>query len=261
MKIAVFSDVHSNSTALKKTIDMIERENVNEVVFLGDLLTYGCNVIETIDLLMKFSNERKVHFIKGNHDQIYFDMQDGKNFQYKPFPEFILESALYTGDKLECKLHELFQWKQSITIGNVLFSHANALGDGNWSYLNNDQEIIDTASVILQKGYLGGVFGHTHRPKLSIYQIGNDIQNLSVIGLKQLIIPYVDKCFVANSGSVGQPRGIESSILFIDINLNNSHVELEVKTISYNKSEHCENIKSSTLSQITKDKLISYYKN
>lgn len=259
MKVAVFSDVHSNSFALKNAIDVIEKECVDEVVFLGDLLTYGCNVQETIDLLVDYSKKRKITFIKGNHDQIYFDMQDGKDFQYKPFPDFILESALYTGDKLESNLIDLFQWKESVTIGNVFFTHANALGYGNWSYLNKDNEIIDTASILSEKGYLGGIFGHTHRPKLSVYQGTDDIQDLSIIGRKQLIKPSIGKCFVANPGSIGQPRGIESSVLLI--NINKSDVELEVKTISYDVDMHCDNIQSSTLSGATKDKLISYYKN
>jgi len=259
MKIAIFSDVHSNSLALEKTLEVVELENVDEVVFLGDLLTYGCNIQETINLLIRYSQKRKIHFIKGNHDQIYFDMQAGVEFQYKPFPDFILESALYTGEQLQSNLHELFQWKESVTIGNVFFSHANALEYGNWSYLNKDQEIMDTASILSQKGYLGGVFGHTHRPKLSIYQNGDDIQELPIIGEKQLISPSIGKCFVANPGSIGQPRGMESSVLLIDIN--KTGVKLEVKTISYDVDKHCEDIQSSTLSKATKDKLISYYKN
>ena len=259
MKIAILSDIHSNSLALEKAIEAVELENVDEVVFLGDLLTYGCSVQETIQLLKRYSEKRKVHFIKGNHDQIYFDMQDGKDFEYKPFPDFILESALYTGEQLESNLYDLFEWKESVTIGNVFFTHANALGYGNWSYLNKDQEIIDTASILSKKGYLGGVFGHTHRPKLSVYHDSDDIQDLSIISCKQLILPSLGKCFVANPGSIGQPRGMESSVLLI--NINKSDVELEVKTIAYNVDMHCDYIQSSTLSDATKDKLISYYKN
>jgi predicted phosphodiesterase len=259
MKIAVFSDVHSNSFALEKAIEAIELESADEIVFLGDLLTYGCNVQDTINLLVDYSKKRKVHFIKGNHDQIYFDMQANKDFQYKPFPDFILEYVLYTCYQLKVNLHELFNWKESVVIENIIFSHANALGYGNWSYLDKDHEIIETARIISQKGYLGGVFGHTHRPKLSIYQDSDDIQDLPIIGNKSLIKPLLVKCFITNPGSVGQPRGMEPSVLFI--NINHSDVELEVKTISYDVSRHCEHIESSTLSKTTKDKLISYYKN
>ena len=259
MKIAVFSDVHSNSFALEKAIEEIELENSDEIVFLGDLLTYGCNVQDTIKLLVDYSKNRHVHFIKGNHDQIYFDMQENKDFKYKPFPDFILESVLYTGEQLKSNLHDIFHWKESVVIENIYFSHANALGYGNWSYLNKDNEIIETAQIISKSGYLGGVFGHTHRSKLSVYKNGDDIQEFPIVRNKSLINHSLGKCFIANSGSVGQPRGMESSVLFITIN--DSDVELEVKPLSYDLSRHCENIGSSDLSKKTKDKLISYYKN
>lgn len=259
MKVAVLSDVHSNSYSLEKAIEAIELECVDEVVFLGDLLTYGCNIQESIDLLTAYSKRTKVHFIKGNHDQIYFDMQAGKEFQYKPFPDFILESVLYTGKKLEQNLHDIFQWRESIVIGNIFFSHANALGYGNWSYLNNEHEILNTSRVVTEMGFQGGVFGHTHRPNLTILQDSDDIINLPIIGKKVVFSSKPGKCFIANPGSVGQPRGMPPSVLFIDIN--HLDFELEVRTISYDVNRHCEKIKSSILSKPTKEKLISYYKN
>ncbi|WP_210455356.1 metallophosphoesterase family protein [Vibrio crassostreae] len=259
MKIAVLSDVHSNSYALEKAIEAIELENVDEVVFLGDLLTYGCNVQDSIELLTAYSRKRKVHFIKGNHDQIYFDMQAGKDFQYKPFPDFILESALYTAKQLEHDLKNTFKWRESVVISNVFFSHANALGYGDWSYLNNVQDIMDTSKVIFKRGYLGGVFGHTHRPNLIFCRDGKDIKNIPIIGNKVVFSSIPGKCFIANPGSVGQPRGMEPSVLFIDIN--HFSLEFEVREISYDVNSHCENIESSMLSKPTKEKLLSYYKN
>jgi len=232
---------------------------VDEIVFLGDLLTYGCNVQDTIDLIFEYSKKRKVHFIKGNHDQIYFDMQANNDFQYKPFPDFILESALHTYEHLRTNLRERFHWKESLVISNVYLSHANGLGYGNWGYLNKVNEIIETAKFILKKGYLGGVFGHTHRSRLSVYYNTEDMHDVPIIEGKSSIEPLSGKCFIANSGSVGQPRGAQPSILFI--NIERSVVRVNVQPIYYNVSKHCESILLSTLSKETKNKLISYYEN
>ena len=259
MRIAIISDVHSNSSALREALNIINLEDIDETVFLGDLLTYGCDVNETIEQLMTFSSMNKTHFIKGNHDQIYFDMQRGTEFQYKPFPKFILESALYTGELLKNNLIDLFEWKESTVIGNVFFSHANALKYGNWSYLNTDDEIIETAKIILENGYSGGVFGHTHRPKLSKYNNLNIIQDVPFNGNVIKFPSKVGKCFVANPGSVGQPRGMQPSLLFM--NISESDVGLEIKTINYDVSSHIDTIETSKLTQTTKTKLISYYKN
>lgn len=40
MRIAVFSDIHSNLPALKAVLFDIEKEHVNKVICLGDLIGY-----------------------------------------------------------------------------------------------------------------------------------------------------------------------------------------------------------------------------
>jgi len=42
MKIAVISDIHSNADALKLSIDSLKSKNIDLTIFLGDLLSYGC---------------------------------------------------------------------------------------------------------------------------------------------------------------------------------------------------------------------------
>ena len=76
-KVIVISDIHSNAKSLEITFDKIINENFDLVVILGDLLTYGAEPNKTINLLKSFSKENECVFIKGNHDQFYFDIEDG----------------------------------------------------------------------------------------------------------------------------------------------------------------------------------------
>lgn len=64
MKIAVFSDVHGNIVALENAFEDMKKRGVNNVVCLGDLVGYGPNPNEVIDLI----REKNITNIRGNYD-------------------------------------------------------------------------------------------------------------------------------------------------------------------------------------------------
>ena len=63
-RLAVLSDIHGNYPALKAVIDDIDGNNVDEIICLGDMVGYYCQVNECIDLMRK----RNIHCLLGNHD-------------------------------------------------------------------------------------------------------------------------------------------------------------------------------------------------
>lgn len=67
MKIAVFSDIHSNLQALEAVIEDIKNQNVDRIICLGDILSKGPNPRECLDLVM----ENNIEMILGNHE-LYF---------------------------------------------------------------------------------------------------------------------------------------------------------------------------------------------
>src|SRR3989338_9997626 len=64
MKIAIIADVHSNLEALEGVLKDISNKNVDEIICLGDLVGYGANPNEVIELIKK----KNIKCIKGNHD-------------------------------------------------------------------------------------------------------------------------------------------------------------------------------------------------
>ncbi|NOI82320.1 metallophosphoesterase family protein [Vibrio tubiashii] len=255
MRVAVFSDVHSNFYALKAALEEIRTASVERVVFLGDLLTYGCDVNSTIELLQEFSDSAHVNFVYGNHDKIYFDKQDGEIYKYKPFPLFLDESICYTHDTLGCRLKEEFDWKQSLIIEKVFFSHANTLGNDNWSYLNSTEELQKAGMDLTQQSLSGGVFGHTHRSKIHRYSSSGL--------LSEQPCRYLHQCnehevFIANAGSIGQPRGKDASYLLLEFM--SSSILIEQCFFGYEVEKHINSIVRSKLSQATKNKLMSFFK-
>jgi predicted phosphodiesterase len=61
---AIISDIHSNFEALQAVLADIERHKVDEIYCLGDVVGYGPNPRECVDLVMNC----KVVLL-GNHDQ------------------------------------------------------------------------------------------------------------------------------------------------------------------------------------------------
>ena len=108
MRIAVLSDFHANIYALKKALKIIDKDGFDKMIMLGDILTYGTNVRETIDLMLERTCNKNTYLIKGNHDQMYDDIIDSKNFEYfNTLPDWIRESVNFTFDQLDIN-----KWKR-----------------------------------------------------------------------------------------------------------------------------------------------------
>lgn len=61
MKLLIFSDVHSNLEALNA---VVSREKFDKSIFLGDIVDYGPNPAETLDLVLDEAD----YIVQGNHD-------------------------------------------------------------------------------------------------------------------------------------------------------------------------------------------------
>ena len=64
MKRALISDIHSNFEALETVLADIKAQGITEIYCLGDIIGYGPNPRECIDLIMTCD-----FCLLGNHDQ------------------------------------------------------------------------------------------------------------------------------------------------------------------------------------------------
>src|SRR5919199_296519 len=92
---AIISDVHSNLEALEAVLSDIEYCNVTEVYCLGDVVGYGPNPLECIDLVMKCKM-----VLLGNHDQ-------GAMFDPEGFNGPAERAIFWTRDQLEAPSENL----------------------------------------------------------------------------------------------------------------------------------------------------------
>ena len=63
-RLAIFSDIHGNLQALESILADIEKEKIEDIYCLGDIIGFGPNPRECVDLVMK----HKVKAVKGNHE-------------------------------------------------------------------------------------------------------------------------------------------------------------------------------------------------
>ena len=255
---AVISDIHSNFQALREAFRVIDSRDIDYIIILGDLLTYGCDVVQTLDLINDIKDRYPTYIIKGNHDQFYFDMQNGSAGVPYQVPPFINESVRHNFQQLRSKLENRFEWHENIILGDMYFSHANPYEYGNWQYLNSDSEISAAAASLSSMKYRFGFFGHTHRARLAFIE-NSKIKYL----LKSEFRDEFDRNLgddiqiIINPGSCGQPRGELSS--FLIVNPTEQAITISCIQIKYDIDAHIKSIRDSTLSEETKQKLISYF--
>ena len=63
-KLAVISDIHGNYPALRSVFNDIDKAGISDIICLGDIVGYYCQVNECIDLIRK----REILCLMGNHD-------------------------------------------------------------------------------------------------------------------------------------------------------------------------------------------------
>ena len=67
MRIALFSDIHGNLEALKEILKDIEKENIDEIICLGDIIGIGPDSKSCLDLIIN----NNIKLILGNHELAY----------------------------------------------------------------------------------------------------------------------------------------------------------------------------------------------
>jgi predicted phosphodiesterase len=254
-KIAVISDIHANADALMVALKSIKKKNVDMVVCLGDILTYGCQPLEVIDILTEYKKDKVIIFIKGNHDQFYFDLQGGVDKSNYRLSKIVKESVNWTMKKIHPVLLEsAFKWRESYCIGNTYFAHANPFEYGNWSYLEESEDLSKAFQSLYKKQFFSGLFGHSHRQLF----VGKEKDNMLQIDDYQCDDNKLDHLII-NTGSIGQPRGKGAGYIVLEMK-DNSLNKAEFQKITINFDNSIDLINQANFSQETNDKLINYLK-
>ena len=190
MRIAIISDIHSNLEALTKAIDIIDSRSVDEIVCLGDIVGYGADPNECVDLVRRRCNT----VIKGNHDDAVVDLTAAEDFT-----DNARSAILWTRKQIT---EENLDYLRSLSLvhrkKDMVFVHSSPCEPEEWNYIFDE----DTAARAFRCFSEPLCFiGHTHMPMI-----------FSPNGFASAITS--DERYLINVGSIGQPRDRNTVLSF-----------------------------------------------
>ncbi len=210
---AIISDIHSNLEALKAVLDDIQKHKVDQIYCLGDVVGYGPNPRECLDLVMSC---RVV--LLGNHDQGALFGPDGFN---PPAERAIfwtrnqLETQGNDLDARERRLDFLLQRPRSVREDGVLFVHGSARNPLNEYVFPEDvynQRKMERIFALVD----GCCFqGHTHVPGIFTEQVPDDLYLFQSPEELHYVYNLDNRKTLCNVGSVGQPRDNDNRACYV----------------------------------------------
>jgi predicted phosphodiesterase len=190
MRIAIISDIHSNLEALTKAIEIIDQQSVDEIICLGDIVGYGANPNECIELVRR----RCDIVIKGNHEEAILDIT-----QAEQFTNNARSAILWTLDQTT---QENLDYIRSLSLvhrrSDALFVHASPCEPEEWHYIFEEDAAASTFYCFSESLCF---IGHTHMPAI-----------FSANGYASGITK--NERYLVNVGSIGQPRDRNTQLSF-----------------------------------------------
>ncbi len=233
MRYAVISDIHSNLEALTKVLGEIHKKHVDEIICLGDIVGYGANPDEVVELV----HQEVKYSVKGNHDDALFSEET-----FSTINSYAKSAITYTRELLSDKNSE---WLKSIPlthkIENVLLVHASPSEPQSWKYIFTNTDAQVELSSFEEKICL---IGHTHVPVIFKTSAPVAHQPLAEDSQTKELI---------NVGSVGQPRDGDNRASFGIIDTKN--FAYENIRVEYNFRTAADKILAAGLPQFLAERL------
>ncbi len=201
MKIAIISDIHGNSFALKAVMKEIYRKKIDKIYFLGDFVGYYYHPREVYKILI----ENNVSMILGNHEHILFDIIKGQiqlseiNKLYGSGHKIALEQfTLKEIAELNLLPNNLEEKIEGISLS---FNHGSPFDNNCYIYPDAPIELLNRCDTMASYTFIG----HTHYP----------------------FVTKLASTILINVGSVGQSRKIGGQASWCILNLKNNILEMQ----------------------------------
>jgi diadenosine tetraphosphatase ApaH/serine/threonine PP2A family protein phosphatase len=222
--IAVISDIHSNLEALAAVFQEIDRRGITEIVCLGDVVGYGPNPVECMDLVM----QRTRVCLMGNHDfavlyEPYNFNTGAEQASYWTRECFELDSDIQRKAR---RWRYLGSLPVRIKTNSFLGVHASPRRPVN-EYIFPDDIYTNPAKFvsIFERFDRLCFVGHTHVP--GVFLEGPDFYTPEEL---QGAYEITEEKAIINVGSVGQPRDRDPRASFVVI----SEKSAEFVRVPYN---------------------------
>ncbi len=193
MKIAVLSDIHANLEALEAVLAHALRQKVDRYVCLGDVVGYGANPNECIELLQSLP---ECPGVLGNHDAAVLGIPSNMKPDARRVIVWTREVLTPKSMRFLTEMEDLIKWD------TIYFCHSNPYRPRNWYYVSEKTYI--SSSFARSKAKILFV-GHTHVP------VAITRKNFFCVYIRSpqhnAVVPVAERNRqIFNGGSIGQPR-------------------------------------------------------
>lgn len=205
MLIALLSDIHGNLEALQSAFNYIDQRNVDQIFCLGDIVGYGPNPNECVEMI----KERSEIVLMGNHDSAAIGLA---NIEY--FNDFAKMSTYWTiealSDENKKYLHGLPYIHQD---DQMIMVHSSPTNPSYWYYVLSIQDAKVEMQAFTQRICF---IGHSHVP---VIYSSKDMYRQNSFVLEQ------KEKYIVNVGSVGQPRDGNPRLSFVIFDTKTQKIE------------------------------------
>ena len=209
MRYGIIADIHANLEGLQVVLEDIKQQKCTHVVCLGDIVGYGANPKECLDIIRGMN----IPVVKGNHDEYI-----GSNEDPEGFNDAAAEAVTWSRNQLtEEDRKWLRELKYFRLVANFSIVHATLDAPQRWGYVFDKLEA--AASFTYQNTQVC-FFGHTHVPVAFIRDTGVRGGTYSKFRVE------AGKKYFVNVGSVGQPRDGDPRSAYVICDLPQQSIEL-----------------------------------
>ena len=191
-RIALISDVHGNLPAFQATLNAIEDEGVDAIWCLGDLVGYGAQPNECVELAARSVD----HCLIGNHDLVVVDKLDIADFSMNA-----ATAAEWTKKELGAEAREYLEKLDPADEEQEIGLYHASPRDPVWEYVLSSMAADDCISQM--KPRVGAV-GHSH-VALAFWRKGDE-PTAGAQSEPDAPLDVSEDRWLVNPGSVGQPR-------------------------------------------------------
>lgn len=215
-KIAIMSDIHSNTDALQTVLAKCRELGIEQYAVLGDIVGYNAEPKECIELIRSLN---VIGRVRGNHDEYAGNVETG----IEGFNENAQRAVLWTAEKLSAEEKKYLMeapYRVNLPKYSMTLVHATLDSPGNWGYIFDTHHAHDNFNYqYTQVGFCG----HSHYPiafeKKNVIFGGKSIEELNE--WREISLPEnadfstessvtveikPDRKYLFNVGSIGQPR-------------------------------------------------------
>ena len=210
---AVISDIHSNIDALKACLADMSSLGVEDLICLGDVVGYGPNPLECVDLVMQHCRVT----LKGNHDEAlihgayYFNGPARKAIDWT---RETLRPGVFSGAAARRRWEYLRDLPLRYEEGPDVFIHGSPRDPTSEYILPRDVYGPNERFEEIFAGFERMLFvGHTHMPCVITDRYQAKTSN--ELGNVYTYPAMCDQKAIVNVGSVGQPRDRDPRACFV----------------------------------------------